>query len=61
MRFDFEVCFLRFFGFCDVTMKSLALIKKKKKNQKNQKNQKSKNHNKVSFSLSNRTSCLAKQ
>jgi hypothetical protein len=63
MRFDFEVCFLRFFGFCDVTMKSLALIKIKKiiKKKKKIKNQKSKNHNKVSFSLSNRTSCLAKQ
>jgi hypothetical protein len=52
MRFDFEVCFLRFLGFCDVMMKTLALINNKKK---------SENHNKVSFSLSNRTFCLAKQ
>jgi hypothetical protein len=51
MRFDFEVCFLRFLGFCDVMMKTLALIEKKK----------SENHNKVSFSLSNWTSYLAKQ
>jgi hypothetical protein len=51
MRFDFEVCFLRFLGFYDVMIKTLALIKKKK----------SENHNKVSFSLSNQTSCLAKQ
>ena len=49
MRFDFEVYFLIFLGFCDVMMKTLALIKKKK------------NHNKLSFSLSNRTSCLANQ
>jgi hypothetical protein len=28
MRFDFEVCFLRFLGFCDVMMKTSALIKK---------------------------------
>jgi hypothetical protein len=34
MRFDFEVCFLRFLGFCDVMMKTLALIKKKKKKKK---------------------------
>jgi hypothetical protein len=32
MRFDFEVCVLRFLGFCNVMMKTLAL--KKKKNQK---------------------------
>jgi hypothetical protein len=31
MRLDFEVCFLRFLGFCDVMMKTLALIKKEKK------------------------------
>jgi hypothetical protein len=30
MRFDFEVCFLRFLGFCDVMMKILALILKNK-------------------------------
>jgi hypothetical protein len=30
MKFDFEVCFLRFLGFYDVLMKTLALIKKKK-------------------------------
>jgi hypothetical protein len=29
MRFDFEVCFLRFLGFCDVMMKTLAIIKNK--------------------------------
>jgi hypothetical protein len=34
MRLDFEMCFLRFLGFCDVMMKTLALIKiKNKKNQ----------------------------
>jgi hypothetical protein len=33
MKFDFEVCFLKFLGFYDVLMKTLALIKKKK-NQK---------------------------
>jgi hypothetical protein len=54
MRFDFEVCFLRFLGFCDVMMKILAINKKIIK-------KKSENHNKVSFSLSNWTSCLAKQ
>jgi hypothetical protein len=31
MRFDLEVCFLRFVGFCDVMMKTLALIILKKK------------------------------
>jgi hypothetical protein len=31
MRFDFEVCFLRFLGFCDVMMKTSALIKNFKK------------------------------
>jgi hypothetical protein len=31
MRFDFEVFFLRFLGFCDVMMKILAIIKKKLK------------------------------
>jgi hypothetical protein len=57
LRFDFEVCVLKFLGFCDVMMKTLALIKIK--NQKSKiKNQ---NHNKVNFSLSNLTSCLAKQ
>jgi hypothetical protein len=30
MRFDFEVCFLRFLGFCDVIMKTLAIFFKKK-------------------------------
>jgi hypothetical protein len=25
MRFDFEVCFLRFLGFCDVMMKTLVV------------------------------------
>jgi hypothetical protein len=29
MRFDFEVCFLSFLGFCDVMMKTLAINKKK--------------------------------
>jgi hypothetical protein len=29
MRLDFEICFLRFLGFCDVMMKTLALIKNK--------------------------------
>jgi hypothetical protein len=50
MRFDFEVCFLRFLGFCDVIMKTLALIKQKEEE----------NHNKLSFSLSNQTSYLTK-
>jgi hypothetical protein len=31
MRFDFEVCFLKFLGFRDVMMKTLAIIKKLKK------------------------------
>jgi hypothetical protein len=30
MRLDFEVCFLKFLGFDDVMMKTLALIKNKK-------------------------------
>jgi hypothetical protein len=30
MRFDFEVRVLRFLGFCDVMMKTLALLKKQK-------------------------------
>jgi hypothetical protein len=34
MRFDFEVYFLRFLGFCDVMMKTLAKKKKKKKKKK---------------------------
>ena len=34
MGFDFEVCFLRFLDFCDVMMKTLALIKKKKRRKK---------------------------
>jgi hypothetical protein len=58
MKFDFEVCFLRFLGFCEVMMKTSALIKIKKKIFKKSINQ---NHNKVSFSLNNWTSCLAKQ
>jgi hypothetical protein len=29
MGFDFEVCFLRFLGFCDVMMKTLAVKEKK--------------------------------
>jgi hypothetical protein len=29
MRFDFEVCFLKFISFCDVMMKTLAVNKKK--------------------------------
>jgi hypothetical protein len=49
MIFDFEVCFLRFLGFCDAMMKTLAIIIKKKKKKK-----------KLSFSLSNQTSCLTK-
>jgi hypothetical protein len=48
MIFDFEVCFLRFLGFCDVIMKTLAINNNKK------------NHHKLSFSLSNRTFCLTK-
>jgi hypothetical protein len=58
MRFDFEVCFLRFLGFCDVMMKTLAIIiiiKFKK-----EKEIKKENHHKLSFSLSNRTCCLTK-
>jgi hypothetical protein len=31
MRFDFEVCFLRFLGFCDVMMKTSAINKKNQK------------------------------
>jgi hypothetical protein len=42
MRLDFEVCFLKFLGFYDVMMKTLALKIIIKKNQ-------SKNHNKLSF------------
>jgi hypothetical protein len=30
MRLAFEVCFLKFLGFYDVMMKTLALIKKNK-------------------------------
>jgi hypothetical protein len=52
MRFGFEVCVLRFIGFCDVMMKTLAINNNNKK--------KKENHNKVSFSLSNWTSCLIK-
>jgi hypothetical protein len=40
MRLDFEVCFLKFLGFYDVMMKTLALIKKiynKKKSKKSKK------------------------
>jgi hypothetical protein len=44
MRLDFEVCFLKFLGFYDVMMKTLALIKIYIYNKK-----KSKNHNKLSF------------
>jgi hypothetical protein len=51
--------FLRFFGFCDMMIKTLALIKKKKKKEKEKEEEE--NHNKLSFSLNNRTSCLAKQ
>jgi hypothetical protein len=35
MRFDFEVCFLRFLGLCDVMIKTLAI--------------KIKNHNKLYY------------
>jgi hypothetical protein len=34
MRFELEVCFLRFFGFCDVMMKTLAIKKIKKEKRK---------------------------
>jgi hypothetical protein len=53
MKFDFEVCFLIFLGFCDVMVKTLAIKKKRKKKEKE-------NHHKLSFSLSNWTSCLTK-
>jgi hypothetical protein len=42
MRLDFEVCFLKFLGFYDVMMKTLALIKKYIHNKKNQKKKKRK-------------------
>jgi hypothetical protein len=54
MIFGFEVCFLRFLGFCDVMMKTLAIIKIKIKKKEKE------NHHKLSFSLSNWTSCLTK-
>jgi hypothetical protein len=61
MRFDFEVCFLRFLGFCDVMMKTLAIIIIIKfKKFKKEKEIKKENHHKLSFSLSNRTCCLTK-
>jgi hypothetical protein len=52
MRFDFEVCFLRFLGFCDMMMKTLAVKKNRKKEE---------NHHELSFSFSNWTSCLTNQ
>jgi hypothetical protein len=54
MRFDFELCFLRFLGFCDVMMKTLAIIIEEEEEEEE-------NHHKLSFSLSNWTSCLTKQ
>jgi hypothetical protein len=37
MRLAFEVCFLKFLGFYDVMMKTLALIKIKKNKKNHQK------------------------
>jgi hypothetical protein len=71
MRFDFEVCFLRFLGFCDVMMKTLAIIIEEEEENHHKlsfslsnwtsEEEEEENHHKLSFSLSNWTSCLTKQ